>query len=215
MYKRQEPPLKQSPAQLDANFTVGIIYDLRLFHDGPFVAFRLLHISPDLSTVKYFNAKNYVDLWKIIRMIGRMRNGYGYNVTEAAFAHAGVDRVWLDVTGSGRRERGAMLEMGNLREGDTLVLLSASDISENLARVILDRGAMIETCPPVTKPKRPGAPLKFDPDLQQDDAIRALWLNAGYTLAYVKRRAGEIMGKPVARHQLTHRYGNRHKREPK
>ena len=142
-----------------------------------------------------------------------MRVGYGYDVTEAAFAHARVDRVMLDVPGSGRRERGAMLEPGKLREGDTLVLLSASDLGQNAWAAIETMGVAIETCPPAAPPKRSGAPLKFNPDPKQDTDIKALYLNPGFTLAYVLRRATEIMGYTVKRHHLVRAYGNRHLRE--
>ena len=143
-----------------------------------------------------------------------MRVGYGYDVTEAAFAHARVDKVWLDVPGSGRRERGAMLETGNLREGDTLVLVKREHLGPVATIFVRAEGVEIETCPPAAPPKRSGAPLKFNPDPKQDDDIKALYLNPGFTLAYVLRRATEIMDKPVYRHHLVRAYGNRHLREP-
>ena len=144
-----------------------------------------------------------------------MRIGYGYDVTPEAFAHAKVDKVYLDVPGSGRRERGALLETGRLRLGDVVVLLSPDALGPKAWAAVKGLGVGVETCPPAGPAKRPGAPLVFDPDHKQDSDIKALWLNPGFTLAYVLRRATEIMGKPVYRHHLTRAYKNRHKREGK
>ena len=135
-------------------------------------------------------------------------------MTEDAFAHVKTDRIMLDVPGSGRRERGAMLEPGRLREGDTVVVLDAKHLGRQTGDAITALGVTIETCPPDVSPKRAGAPPKFTPDDKQLADIAALWLNPGYTLAYVLRRASEIVGVPVNRGQLTHRLGNRHKRGP-
>ena len=59
------------------------------------------------------------------------------------------------------------------------------------------------------KRKRLGRPPKFNPTRIQDDKIRALYYFIPHTLAYVLKRAGEIMGHDVKRHQLSHRYGRR------
>ena len=50
---------------------------------------------------------------------------------------------------------------------------------------------------------------KFNPRPAQDDKISALYHNIAHTLAYVLKRAGEIMGHDVKRHQLSHRYKRR------
>ena len=59
------------------------------------------------------------------------------------------------------------------------------------------------------KRKRLGRPPKFNPTRIQDDKIRALYYFIPHTLAYVLKRAGEIMGHDVKRHQLSHRYKRR------
>jgi len=141
-----------------------------------------------------------------------MRTGYGYDRAEKDFAHVNVDRVYLDFSGSGRVERGQLLAPGVLRPGDTVVLLDARDLGAKATKAVEAAGLSIEVCDPPPQPARVGKPPKFDPDPEQDAKIRALWLNPGYTLQYIKDRAAEIMGEPVERHQLVYRYKNRHKR---
>ena len=58
------------------------------------------------------------------------------------------------------------------------------------------------------KQRRPGR-SKFNPSHAKDEKIGALYHFIPHTLAYVLKRAGEIMGHDVARHQLSHRYGRR------
>lgn len=141
-----------------------------------------------------------------------MRIGYGYNRHEADFAHVKCNRVYLDFPGSGRIERGQLLSAGGLRPGDTVALLDARDLGKKATEAVEARGITIEVYEPMGEPRRVGAPRKFTPDPEQDAKIKALWLNPGYTLKYVMDRAAEIMDRSVGRHQLVHRYGNRHKR---
>lgn len=140
------------------------------------------------------------------------RYGYGYQRHEADFGHAKCDRLFLDFKGTGRTERGELFVDGVLRPGDVIVLLDARDLGAKATEAIEEMGLTIEVMPIAGKPRRVGAPLRFDPDPEQDAKLRTLWLNPGYTLRYILTRAHEIMEAPVSRNQLTRRYGNRHKR---
>lgn len=143
-----------------------------------------------------------------------MRVGYGYNRHPGDFAHLDLDKLWIDMPGSGRCERGDMLRDGGVRPGDEFFLLAEGELgSKHAAEAILSQGASIHVVPPPRERRPPGAPAKFTPTPEQDAAIKALWLNPGYTLRYVLDRAQDIMGGEVRRHQLIHRYGNRHKRD--
>ncbi len=138
-----------------------------------------------------------------------MRIAYGYNRSEKDFAHLTVDRVWLDVKSSQRRERAEMFA-GGLRQGDTLVLLDRKDIGRE--RGLLSKaeglGVTIEAHDPKKAPAPRGRPRTFNPNPTQDKKIKD-WFKAAYELRYVIRRASEEMGHPVNRGQLYHRYGNR------
>ena len=143
-----------------------------------------------------------------------MRIGYGYERAESLFDGLDVDRVLLDTAGTYRVERSALFKSGTLRAGDTLVLLALGDFGRGfgLAKfqaMLEDRNVTIEVCPPDVTPGKRGRPATFTPDSTQDDQIKALWHDRAYTLAYVLKRAGEIMGHDVARHQLAHRYKRR------
>lgn len=140
-----------------------------------------------------------------------MKVGYAYNRHPDDLKALGCERVWVDVPKSRRVERGAMLAAGGIREGDTLLLLDARDLGIPQA-VIAERGATIEVAKPNGSGKKIGAPRKFTPNADQDERIKALWRNPGFTLSYVLERAEQIMGRPVARHHLIYRYGNRHER---
>lgn len=149
-----------------------------------------------------------------------MRIAYGYNRTERDFSHLEVDRVWIDTKSTDRMERAAMLEIG-LRPGHTLVLLAPGDLgrgSDLLAvrRRLAEMTVEIEVAEPKEKPGPRGRPKGFDPDPKQDKALRKMWYADGmYLLPYVLRRAEEIMGHPVSRNQLDHRYGPRNGSMPK
>lgn len=148
-----------------------------------------------------------------------MRHGYGYNRSERDFAHADVERVWIDTAKTDRLERADMLEIG-LRPKDTLVLLRPGDLGRGpdlaaVRRLLEARGVTIEIAQ--QEDKRPvGAPLRFNPSPDQDKRIRELWYAQGvYLLGHVLKRAEEIYGEPVSRNQLDHRYGPRDGSMPK
>lgn len=142
-----------------------------------------------------------------------MRVGYGYNRHPDDLKALGCERVWIDVARSKRAERGGMFAAGGLRDGDTLVLLDARDLAmPNARHELAELGVTLEIAKPSGSGKRIGAPRKFLPNDDQDAQIKALWLNPGFTLSYVIERAEQIMGRPVARHHLIYRYGNRHER---
>lgn len=143
-----------------------------------------------------------------------MKIAYGYNRHPDDLSPIGADRVYVDMPNTKRQERGAMLAPGAMREGDVVAVFDLRDLGEHTRREIKQRGASIEVVEVNGAARKPGAPPKFTPTPEQDSAIKTLWLNPGYTLGYVLDRAKQIMGEPVARHQLVHRYGNRHKREP-
>ena len=143
-----------------------------------------------------------------------MRIGYGYERAESLFAGLDVDRVLIDTSRTFRTERAALFAPGMLRTGDTLVLLALGDFGRGfgLAKfqaMLADHGVTIDVCPPDVMPGKRGRPATFTPDSNQDDQMLTLWRDRAYTLAYVLRRAGEIMGYDVRRHQLSHRYGRR------
>ena len=143
-----------------------------------------------------------------------MKIGYGYERAEALFDSLGCERVYLDTPGTYRTERAAMFKPAALRLGDTLILLALGDLGRGFGltkfqQMLEDRGISIEVYPVEKIEGLRGRPRKFDPDGNQDDLIRTLWRTPAYTLAYVLKRAGEIMGHDVARHQLSHRYKRR------
>ena len=143
-----------------------------------------------------------------------MRIGYGYERAESLFSDLGCDSVLIDTPATHRTERAALFKSGRLRPGDTLVLLALGDFGRGfgLAKfqvMLLERGVYIEICPPDVTPGKRGCPATFTPDSTQDDQIKALWHSTPHALAYVLKRAGEIMGHDVKRHQLSHRYKRR------
>ncbi len=143
-----------------------------------------------------------------------MRIGYGYERAESLFKDLGCEEVLIDTPKTHRTERSALFDSGRLRSGDTLVLLALGDFGRGfgLAKfqaMLAKRGATIEICPPEKVAGKRGRPATFTPDSTQDDQIRTLWHSTPHTLAYVLKRAGEIMGHDVKRHQLSHRYKRR------
>ena len=143
-----------------------------------------------------------------------MRIGYGYERAESLFKDLGCEEVLIDTAKTYRTERAALFASGRLRPGDVLVLLGLGDFGRGfgLAKfqaMLAERDVTIEVCPPSVEPAKRGRPTAFNPDGNQDDLMLALWRDRAYTLAYVLKRAGEIMGYAVARHQLSHRYGRR------
>lgn len=162
-------------------------------------------------------------VWHVRNMLPypeRMRHGYGYNRTEKEFAHASCDRVWLDSRSTDREERGELFRPHNLRDGDTLVLLSKGDLGYGgeitiFRRALRDRGVTVEVCPKPKETKPAGRPSPFTemtPD--QAEQIRAIWNDPLiYTQAYAVKRATEIMGQPVSRFQLHRVFGKRDQKE--
>ncbi len=140
------------------------------------------------------------------------RIGYGYKRHPADFEHAKCERVYLDHPGSGRQERGQLFVPGALRPRDVVVLLDARDLGARATEAVEAAGASIEISPLPGEPRRVGSPLIFNPNPQQKSAIRALYLNPGYTLRYALDRTEEIMGWRVSRNMLVRMFGNRHKR---
>ena len=150
-----------------------------------------------------------------------MRIGYGYERAELLFSRLDCERVLIDTAGTHRLERASLFKSGRLRKGDTLVLLALGDFGRGFGlakfkQMLEDRGVSIEVCPPEKVEGMRGRPRKFNPDPNQDDQIRTLWHERAYTLAYVLKRSGEIMGHDVERHQLSHKYKRRNgkRREP-
>ncbi len=140
------------------------------------------------------------------------RIGYGYKRHPADFEHAKCERVYFDHSGSGRVERGQLFVPGALRPGDVVVLLDARDLGAKATSAVEAAGASVEVSPLPGEPRRAGSPLIFDPTPEQRAAIRALYLNPGYTLRYLLDRAEEIMGWLFSRNMLVRAFGNRHKR---
>ncbi|KRS17549.1 hypothetical protein [Roseovarius indicus] len=154
-----------------------------------------------------------------------MRVGYGYKCTDNDFAAADVETIWIDHPGSERMERTVMLQHG-LREGDTLVLLRASDLGvggelPNIRRELERRNVKVETVPTDAKqekPKRPvGNPGKFH--LSDEDMPKAekLWHGLQWSGPYVLRRVREMSGfkgtDRQLRNALNYRFGPRDKNQ--
>ena len=143
-----------------------------------------------------------------------MRLGYGYERAESLFKDLDCDEILIDTEATHRVERASLFDSGKIRSGDTLVLLALGDFGQGfgLAKfqaMLADIGATIEVIPPEKVAGIRGRPSTFNPDPTQDDQIKALWHSVPHTLAYVLKRAGEIMGHDVKRHQLSHRYKRR------
>ncbi len=143
-----------------------------------------------------------------------MRVGYGYERAESLFKDLGCEEVLIDTEKTHRTERASLFKLGRLRKYDTLVVLALGDFGRGFGlakfrRLLDDLGVTIEVCPPEKIAGIRGRPATFTPDITQDDQIRTLWNSVPHTLAYVLKRAGEIMGHDVKRHQLSHRYGRR------
>ena len=141
-----------------------------------------------------------------------MRIAYGYDVKPEAFAHAKVERTLIDVKGSGRKARGQLLQRGYIRPGDVIVLVKASHLGKNTEHFVTGLGVRIEVSTPVGPMKKPGAPMVYAPNAEQEDYIKSMYLNPGYRLAYVLAEASIKMGHKVERHHLVRAYGNRYKR---
>ena len=141
-----------------------------------------------------------------------MRIGYGYNRNEIDFARLDCKKVYLDMTGSNRQERGFMMRPGGLRKNDVIVILKAGELGANATAAARAMGVVIEVNEPDGPLKPPGAPAKFTPTDDEDAAIRTLWLNPGYKPSYIMPRVRKMMGWEVERWHLVARYGNRHKR---
>jgi len=147
-----------------------------------------------------------------------MRIGYGYERAESLFSGLDVGRVLIDTNRTYRTERASLFTPGMMRPGDTVVLLALGDLGKGFGltrfRAMLEAvGVELEICPPDVAHAKRGRPATFNPDDQQQDQIRTLWRDPAFTLAYVLKRTGEIMGYEVRRHQLSHRYGKREKQE--
>ena len=143
-----------------------------------------------------------------------MRIGYGYERAESLFKDLDCDEILIDTEATHRVERASLFDSGKLRKYDTLVVLALGDFGRGFGlakfrQMLDDLGVSIEVCPPLRVEATRGRPATFTPDSTQDDQIRTLWNSVPHTLAYVLKRAGEIMGHDVARHQLSHRYGRR------
>ena len=139
-----------------------------------------------------------------------MRIFYGYK-RRPDDAPDGCEQVWLDDAKTERQERFDM--MLGLREGDTVVVLSRSDLGRGaevkaLEAAIEGKGAALVVDAPEVLPKPVGRPARFAPTPEADAKIKALY--HGYNvMSYVLRRASELAGMEVKAHHLKRRYGNR------
>lgn len=105
-----------------------------------------------------------------------MRIGYAKDVTEDAFADAGVERAYIDGDG-GDLMLTALIEMGlRAGQGDVVVLLRSGDV-RGVQRQHIEAVATVEIHEPATEPVKPGRPAKTEPT----DAMRAIWLNQAYS----------------------------------
>ena len=148
-----------------------------------------------------------------------MRIGYSISrrrrpITEADFAHAKVDQVWLDNEKTDRAER-AFLLTKTLRPGFVLVLLRRADLGDGgelpiLEKRVADEGATIEICPPPEKRSRPGPISTWRPSPADDKVLRAAWHDPiTYTQKLCLDMAEKRTGMRPSRYQMIRRYGRR------
>lgn len=146
-----------------------------------------------------------------------MKIGYGMNRDPQALREIGAERVCVDHKRSERREREALFTTG-LREGDTLLLLSRSDLGrgreiERFEALAADAGVKIRVID-VPKPARlpPGPKPKFQPTPEQRARCEHWWYGP-FRRSDALAAISEIMGREVAVSQLNRHLGPRRKRK--
>lgn len=136
---------------------------------------------------------------------------YGYKRQSQDMADLGAGkRVYIDHAPT-RKERAAMI--GDLRPGDVVRVLylrdlGGSPVADRKYKAIIEaRGATVEEHRPVKPPAVMGRPRQFNPTPEQDEAIRAVWLDEARSLADRCQGVMDVYGSKVARFSLYRRYG--------
>ena len=146
-----------------------------------------------------------------------MKVGYGYNRHPKDFAPYECERLYIDDSTTERQEREDMLAaLGNAVMEDTLVLLQRRDIGggQEIPRILqelADMNVTVEVIDFVPEKKRTGRPRVFDPTDEQAVKLERLWRSV-MPLNHILRRASEIAGFQVKRHQMIYRFGPRWKK---
>jgi hypothetical protein len=146
------------------------------------------------------------------KLAAMIRLGYGYCRSDKDFAPYECEDVFLDTKKSRRQWRHLLFLALSSPNVDELFLLSPGDLGRGkevpkLKERLKEYGVTL-VYPPET-PERRGRPAKFNPEPEHDAMIRDLWKDQTHSLGYVLRKAEQITGHPVKRHQLIYRYGNR------
>ena len=143
--------------------------------------------------------------------------GYGYKRRESDLVAMGADKVFID-TERARPERAEMMIRKYVRQGDTVLVLHMLDLggttlaSEQFADKIKAAGAAVSLAPGQWD-VRGGRPRKFDPQGDDDDYCRDIWLNEYYTVATKLEKISERLGYSVPRGGPDYRYKTKPKKQ--
>lgn len=118
----------------------------------------------------------------------------------------GAEKTFADYPETKRLERRDMLDNHGLREGDTLLLRSMSDLGRGaevglMQRRIEEIGATIQVIEDENAPRAKGRPRRLKPSTKQIEQLCGLWYSAAER-QHVLDRAKEIMGADVSRDQM-------------
>ena len=140
-----------------------------------------------------------------ICIVATMKHGYAYKANPAPLYEAGAERMWYDADGK-RLERAKMMEVGQLRRGDTLLLLSLHNLAgsppayDRWRDDLTARGVILQMVANDAPPRPVGRPVGYQPN-RHDWAI---WVDGHRS---EKDRLAAIGG-GVTRQTLNGRYGN-------
>ena len=148
-----------------------------------------------------------------------MIHGYGIDRDPAQLRDLGAEKVWIDVKNGDRAERAALFGVA-VRQGDTILLLSRSDLGHGreiprFEAVAAEKGVtirVVETPKPARLP--PGPAPTFRPSYEQDRRIRHYW-HGPFKRAEALRIASQEMGYAVGAAALNRHLGPRSKPKPK
>jgi len=133
-----------------------------------------------------------------------MLHAYAYKADPALLRDAGAERLWYDADGK-RLERAKMMEVGQLREGDTLLLLSLHNLAgsppayDRWRGDLTARGITLQMVANDAPPRPVGRPRAY----QSSHRDWAIWTDGHRS---EKDRLEAIGG--VTRQTLNGRYGN-------
>ncbi len=144
---------------------------------------------------------------------------YGYRRATDHLDHLGAGKhVYIDHDAL-RRLRTDMIK--DLRPGDIVRVLYLRDLGgspvadRKYVGLIESKGATVEECRPEKPTKPMGRPRKFNPTPEQEDQIRAVWLDPARSLADKCQGVIDIYGSRVPRFTLYRLYGSSEKPKTK